>query len=88
MPRNYVVDVKLYNNQGVEQTGYTGRETGRIAANATIDVTVSIYVAQIWSSLYGGYFSATSNIDVSLETVKFYRQSSWGQTTLLEDLPR
>lgn len=88
VPRNYVVDVKLYNNQGVEQTGYTGRDTGRIDANTTTNVTVTIYVAQIWSSLYGGYFSATSNIDVSLESVKFYRQSSWGQTTLLEDLPR
>lgn len=87
-PRNYVVDVKLYNNQGVEQTGYTGRATGRIAANGSDSVYIDIYVAQIWASLQGGYFSATANIDVSLETVKFYRESSWPMTTLQEDLPR
>ena len=86
--RNYVVDVKLYNNQWVEHTSYTGRATGRIGANSTDSVTVSIYVAEIWSSLQGGYFSATSNINLSLEDVKFYRESSWAMTTLLEDLPR
>lgn len=86
--RNYSVDVKLYNNQGVEQTGYTGSSTGRLGANSTDTVYIDIYVAQIWSSLEGGYFSATSNINLTLENVKFYRQSSWGMTTLLEDLPR
>ena len=86
--RNYRVDVKLYNNQGVEQTGYTGSSTGRLGANSTDTAYIEIYVAQIWSSLEGGYFSATSNINLTLENVKFYRQSSWGMTTLLEDLPR
>ena len=86
--RNYRVDVKLYNNQGVEQTGYTGSSTGRLGANSTDTAYIEIYVAQIWSSLEGGYFSATSNINLTLENVKFYRQSSWGMTTLLEELPR
>ena len=82
---NYRATVKLYNSSQVEQTGLTGEEvTGSVAAGSTGVAQFNIYVAQIWSGLKNGYFTAEL---VVTDSVIFKTNSSLGYTQLTDMQP-
>lgn len=75
--RNYRVKVTLCDANGEEiQQGWSGgTSTGQINTGTTSSITVSTYIAQIYSSAI--YFKAELTID---DDVKFKRSSYWALT--------
>lgn len=82
--RTYKVTVRLYNSSGTEQTSYSQTESVTLSGGASTTVSFEIYVAQIWSSLNGGYYSVETTINSSSDSAVFYQSDSISQTQLTD----
>jgi hypothetical protein len=82
--RTYKVTVHLYNSSGTEQTSYSQTESVTLSGGASTTVSFEIYVAHIWSSLNGGYYSVETTINSSLDSAVFYQSDSISQTQLTD----